>query len=192
MSKPHPFLALIGLQAHKTGHLEKLLAAATGFISILALLWISRNYIGLEGAAWIAASMGASAVLLFAVPHGPLSQPWPVFGGHLIAALLGVTCAWLIRDTLLASAGAVALTILAMQYLRCIHPPGGATALAAVVGGEGIRALGYMYVVTPVLLNVLILLLLAVALNYPFPWRRYPTALARITAPVGGREKVGS
>lgn len=186
MSKPHPFLALIGLQAHKTGHLEKMLAATGGFVGILVMMWISRKFVGLEGATWVAASMGASAVLLFAVPHGPLSQPWPVFGGQTISALLGVTCAWLIRDPLLASAAAVALAILAMQYLRCIHPPGGATALTAVVGGEGIRALGFMYVVTPVMINVLLLILLAVALNYAFPWRRYPTALARTTAGAGG------
>ena len=179
MGKPHPFLALIGLQAHKTGHLEKLLAALGGFLGILVMLWISHKYVGAEGAVWVMSSMGASAVLLFAVPHGPLSQPWPVLGGHLLSALMGVSCAILIGDPLVAAAAAVSLSILTMQYLRCLHPPGGATAISAVVGGEGIQSLGFMFVLTPVLLNVIILLLMAIVFNYPFPWRRYPTALAR-------------
>ncbi|HSJ49254.1 MAG TPA: HPP family protein [Gammaproteobacteria bacterium] len=192
MNKPHPILALLGLQAHKTGHLEKLLAAVGGFIGILVVVLISRHYLGHEGAAWIAASMGASAVLVFAVPHGPLSQPWPLLGGHVLSAFVGVSCAWLIPDPMIAAASAVALAILAMQYLRCIHPPGGATALAAVVGGEGIQALGFLYVITPVLVNVLVLLLMGVLFNYPFPWRRYPTALARISKPAGGGENKGA
>ena len=186
MSKPHPFLAMIGLQAHKTGHLEKLLAAAGGLLGILAMAWVSRRVVGSADAAFVVASMGASAVLLFAVPHGPLSQPWPVFGGHMLSALVGVGCAHLIADPLIASAVAVSLAILLMQYMRCIHPPGGATAMTAVMGGEGIEALGFMYLLTPVLLNVLIILVMAVLLNYPFPWRRYPTALARAAGETGG------
>lgn len=192
MNKPHPILALLGLQAHKTGHLEKLLAAVGGFFGILVVLLISRHYLGLEGAAWIAASMGASAVLVFAVPHGPLSQPWPLLGGHVLSAFVGVSCAWLIPDPMIAAASAVALAILVMQYLRCIHPPGGATALAAVVGGDGIQALGFQYVITPVLVNVLMLILIGVLFNYPFHWRRYPTALARISKSADGGENEGA
>lgn len=192
MNKPHPLLALLGLQAHKTGHLEKLLAAVGGFCGILVMLLISRHYLGLDGAAWVAASMGASAVLVFAVPHGALSQPWPLVGGHVVSAFMGVSCAWLIPDAMIAAASAVALAILAMQYLRCIHPPGGATALAAVVGGEGIQALGFLYVITPVLVNLLVLLLMAVLFNYPFPWRRYPSALARTAKSAGDGENEGA
>jgi len=70
-----------------------------------------------------------------------------------------------------------------MHYLRCIHPPGGATALTAVVGGAGIHELGYGFVVMPVLLNVLVILLVAVAFNYPLVWRRYPAALQRKQTP---------
>ena len=64
-----------------------------------------------------------------------------------------------------------------MYYLRCIHPPGGATALTAVMGGESLHALGYQFVLTPVLLNALVILVVAVLVNYAFPWRRYPAAL---------------
>lgn len=192
MNKTHPLLALLGLQAHKTGHLEKLLAAVGGFFGILVMLLISRHYLGLEGAAWIAASMGASAVLVFAVPHGALSQPWPLLGGHVLSAFMGVSSAWLIPDPMIAAASAVALAILVMQYLRCIHPPGGATALAAVVGGDGIQALGFQYVITPVLVNVLVLILIGALFNYPFPWRRYPSALARTSKTADDGENEGA
>jgi CBS-domain-containing membrane protein len=174
-----PFSRLIGLNVNRTGHIEKLVSALGGLCGILAVALIARRFIGDDSVAWIVASMGASAVLLFAVPHGPLSQPWPVFGGHLIAGAIGVTCAQFIPDTVVAGAVAVALTIGAMHYLRCIHPPGGATALTAIVGGDAIQALGYSYLVTPVLLNVLVILAVAVLFNFAFPWRRYPAALAK-------------
>jgi hypothetical protein len=124
--------------------------------------------------------MGASAVLLFAVPHGPLSQPWPLVGGHLVSALVGVSCAKLIPHGAIGAAAAVSLAIGAMHYLRCIHPPGGATALTAVVGGSGVQALGYKFLLTPVLLNVVVILSVAVAFNAPFAWRRYPAYLKRM------------
>lgn len=197
MTKQHSFLAtLFGQHANKTGHTEKALSTVGGFCAILAVVVVSRLYLDLGDAAWIVGSMGASAVLLFAVPHGPLSQPWPLLGGHLVAAFVGVTCAWLIPDLLLAAACAVGLTIGAMQYLRCIHPPGGATALTAVIGGESVQGLGYQFVLTPVLLNALVMLLIAVLFNYPFAWRRYPAALANRfravqTAPVNKTEARG-
>jgi CBS domain-containing membrane protein len=135
--------------------------------------------LGLGGSASLVASMGASAVLLFAVPHGPLSQPWAVFGGHLVSAVIGVACVKLNVHHLLASALAVALAISAMHYMRCIHPPGGATALTAVAGGDAVHALGFNYVLTPVLLNVCVILLVAMVFNWPFPWRRYPAVWAQ-------------
>jgi CBS-domain-containing membrane protein len=122
--------------------------------------------------------MGASAVLLFAVPHGALAQPWAVVGGHTVSALVGVSCALLIPHELLAASLAVGLAIGAMYYLRCTHPPGGATALFAVTGGDTIHNLGYHYVLTPVMINAMVLMLVAVLFNYAFPWRRYPAYLA--------------
>jgi CBS-domain-containing membrane protein len=123
--------------------------------------------------------MGASAVLLFAVPEGPLSQPWAVVGGHLFSAVVGVLCAHLVVDPLLASAIAVGAAIGAMQVLRCVHPPGGATALSAVVGGPAVHALGMQYVLTPVLLNAAVIVAVAVAFNGLLGKRRYPAYLAQ-------------
>jgi CBS domain-containing membrane protein len=169
--------------ANSSGHLEKWVSGAGGLTGILGVMLVSQAYLGLSGSASLVASMGASAVLLFAVPHGPLSQPWAVFGGHLVSAVIGVACVRLHANPILASALAVALAISAMHYLRCIHPPGGATALSAVAGGDAVHALGFHYVLTPVLLNVLVILLVAIVFNFPFPWRRYPAAWARNRKP---------
>ena len=128
--------------------------------------------------------MGASAVLLFAVPHGALSQPWPVLGGHLLSAVIGVICARSIDSPALAAACAVGFAIGAMHHFRCIHPPGGATALTAVLGGTAIHDLGFHYILMPVMANALVMLLLAVAINFCFPWRRYPAAFNRPAVPL--------
>lgn len=168
----------IGFEANKTGHLEKWISAVGGLLGVFVIILISQHFLGLSQAAGLVASMGASAVLVFAVPHGPLSQPWPVVAGHTVAAFIGVACARWIPLPLLACAVAVAVAIISMHYLRCIHPPGGATALTAVIGGESIQSLGFQYVLTPVLLNVLTLVLIAMVFNYAFHWRRYPAALA--------------
>lgn len=170
---------IIGVGPNATGHAEKLISATGGFIGILLIIWVSAHYLGLQGAAMLVASMGASAVLLFAVPHGALSQPWPLLCGNLVSALIGVSCAQYIDNPLIAAPLAVALAIAAMHYLRCIHPPGGATALTAVVGGPQVHALGYQYVLTPVLIDVLIILIAAISVNYAFPWRRYPAGLRK-------------
>ncbi len=69
--------------------------------------------------------MGASAVLLFAAPHVPFSQPWNVFGGHIISAIVGVACWQWIPDYTVAASASVGLAIGAMYFARCIHPPGG-------------------------------------------------------------------
>ncbi len=153
---------------------EKLASTLGGFIGIFLISLISFHFTGASGAALIVPSMGASAVLVFAVPHGKLSQPWALFGGQLSSAIVGVTCYLLVPNVFIAGGLAVGLAIGTMHVLRCIHPPGGATALVAVVGTSQIHALGFEYVVTPVLLNTVIIFLTAVIFNNFFPWRRYP------------------
>jgi CBS-domain-containing membrane protein len=161
--------------AYSVSEREHWVSAAGGLVGILAVLWVGEFCANGHGGAFAIASMGASAVLLFAAPHGALSQPWPVLGGHLVSAAIGVSCArWLGADPTLAAALAVALSIAAMYGLRCLHPPGGATALYAVLGGESVHALGYGYLLSPVLVNVVVLVTVAVLFNYPFAWRRYP------------------
>lgn len=162
--------------AYSVSNRESWISAGGGLLGIFGVLWVSHALLGAHAGVLAVASMGASAVLLFAAPHGALSQPWPVMGGHLISALIGVTCAQWITEPMLAASLAVALSIAVMYGLRCLHPPGGATALFAVLGGEPILALGYNYLFVPVLLNVVVMLIIAVLFNYPFAWRRYPQA----------------
>lgn len=169
---------------HPASHREKLVSALGAFAGMLLVFWVSGRVLDLQGAALVVASMGASAVLLFAVPHGSLSQPWPLLGGHLLSAAVGVTCAQWVADPLIAAPLAVALSIAVMYYLRCLHPPGGATALIAVVGGPQIQALGYGFLLEPVLVNVGVILLAAMLVNYAFPWRRYPLALLPARQPL--------
>jgi CBS-domain-containing membrane protein len=161
--------------AYTVSEREHWISAAGGLIGMLAVWWISALLLDSQGAVLVATSMGSTAVMLFAAPHGPMSQPWPLIGGHLVSALVGVACVqWLGSEHMMAAPLAVGLSIAAMYSLRCLHPPGGATALGAVLGGESVHALGYLYVLSPILLNSLVILAVAVAFNYPFAWRRYP------------------
>lgn len=171
-----------GKDPHPASHGEKLLSALGAFLGILGVLVISHGVLGSQGTALVVTSMGASAVLLFAAPHSPMSQPWPVLGGHMLSSAIGITCALIIHDTLTAAAVAMALSIAVMYYLRCLHPPGGAAALAVVLGGDAVRTLGYAYLVTPSLLNVLVLLAVAMLFNAPFIHRRYPLWMAQLGA----------
>jgi CBS domain-containing membrane protein len=169
----------LGVELNPVSPREKLVSGLGGFISIILLLVITESTLHLSGAAAVIASMGASAVLLFAVPHGSLSQPWPVIAGHGFSAFFGVACARLIPNHYAAAAAAVSLAILAMHVFKCIHPPGGATALTAVLGGPGIHALGYKFVLFPVLANALTMVAIAVLFNALFAWRRYPALFNR-------------
>ncbi len=167
--------------AYTVSEREHWISATGGLFGILLVWWVSNLLVGSHVAVLVASSMGSSAVLLFAAPHGGMSQPWSVFGGHLVSALAGVASQqWLGHDPMLAASMAVALAIALMYPLRCLHPPGGATAITAVVGGETVHALGYGFVLMPIMVNTVIILLVAVAYNYPFSWRRYPQAWWRL------------
>lgn len=158
-------------------HKEKILSGIGGVLGIFFTFYITSKLIPNANFAYIVPSFGASAVLLFAIPHGPLSQPWNLFAGHLVSAFIGVTCAQYFHNEMFAAALAVGLAISAQYYLRCLHPPGGATALVAVIAGKAITDLGYWFLLTPVLINVVIIFIVAVLFNYGFKGRRYPVAL---------------
>ncbi|KVL21251.1 HPP family protein [Burkholderia sp. MSMB1826] len=121
----------------------------------------------------LVAPMGASAVLLFAVPASPLAQPWSIIGGNLVAATVGVACAQWIADPITAAAVAIACAIGGMFALRCVHPPSGAVALTAVVGGPAIHSLGFGFVLQPIALQSAILLSAALV-YHALTGHRYP------------------
>lgn len=138
-----------------------------GFSGIFGVWWLN-HWMGIQGNAnlYLIGSFGASAVLIYGVPMGELSQPRNLVGGHVISAIVGVIAYNLFPDNVpLASALAVATAIAAMMVTNTTHPPGGATALIAVVGGTSVHELGWMYVLSPVLVGVLIMLAVAVIVN---------------------------
>jgi CBS-domain-containing membrane protein len=169
----------LGVELIEVSATEKLVAAIGGGLSILALIGLTFWALPESGAPAIISSMGASAVLLFAVPHGQLSQPWPVIAGHGVSAVIGVSCARYIPHPMVAAACACGFAIGAMHQLKCIHPPGGATALTAVIGGSAIHQLGFRFVLFPVLTNAIVMILLAILINCVFKWRRYPAIFNR-------------
>ncbi len=159
-------------------HKEKLLSGLGGVFSIAVVFWITTLFeTTLQSRSFFVASMGATAVLLFAAPRVQFAQPWNVIGGHVISALIGVSVHKLIGDPIIAGALAVGLAISAMYYTNSLHPPGGATALMAVIGGSTVDGFGYLYAIVPVGLGAVLMTLIAIAVNYPFAYRRYPEAL---------------
>lgn len=175
------FFKWLGIEIVEVSFREKLIAAIGSGLAIYLVFLLTRFALSRDESMTVVASMGATAVLLFAVPHGQLSQPWAVLGGHVISALIGVCCAQMISDRPLAAAIAVGSSIGIMHQLKCLHPPGGATAFTAVMGGDAVQELGFLYVLFPVAANATLMLLLAVAINYPFHWRRYPALWIRRT-----------
>ncbi|MCP3689731.1 MAG: hypothetical protein GY784_15095 [Gammaproteobacteria bacterium] len=171
------FRNYLGIDSTTVSHREKLISACGGFIGIFCVYLLTQQTVGAEATIYIVPSMGATAVLVFAIPHSALGQIWNVFGGHLLSALAGVLCAQYIAGGALAAAASVGLAIAVMYYARCLHPPGGATALAAVVGGDQIQSLGFGYLIFPIAINITIILLLAYLFNAFFDWRRYPAFL---------------
>jgi CBS domain-containing membrane protein len=146
--------ALVGLFV--TAILSEMLAAGSGI-----------------GPLMLVAPMGASAVLLFCVPASPLAQPWSVIGGNTISALVGVACAQLVDKPMLAAPLAGAVAIFVMFLLRCLHPPSGAVALTAVLGGPAVYAAGFKFALMPVCLNSSMIVLAALVFNN-LTGRRYP------------------
>ncbi|MCH5600185.1 HPP family protein [Niabella ginsengisoli] len=121
-------------------------------------------------------SFGASSVLIYGNIQSPLAQPRNLIGGHVLCAIIGVTVCKLSPPVIWLSAPlAVALSIIAMQITKTLHPPGGATALIGVIGSEKIKALGYWFVLSPVFSGALILLLIALIFNNMTVNRKYPT-----------------
>lgn len=120
-------------------------------------------------------SFGASAVLVYGAISSPLAQPRNLVLGHVLSAVVGVTVVICFGAQPWYAPGlAVATAIALMTVTGTLHPPGGATALIAVIGSPSIHALGYWYVLVPVGLGALILLMVALLANNFWPSRRYP------------------
>lgn len=153
---------------------ERLLACLGAAIGIgLTVVVCAGLPIGPADIPIIVAPLGASAVLVFAVPSSPLAQPWPVIGGNVISTLVGITVFQWTPQPALAAGLAVGGAILVMSLLRCLHPPGGAAALTAVIGGSGVHDAGYAFAFAPVGINSIALVALAMVIHRMMA-RSYP------------------
>ncbi|WP_343707988.1 HPP family protein [Flavobacterium sp.] len=146
------------------------------FVGIGILSYLEASKFAGSDVLFLIGSFGASSVLIYGIIQSPFSQPRNLIGGHLISAFIGVTVNKLVPDIVWISAPlAVSLSIIFMQITKTLHPPGGATALIAVTGSAQIKGLGYMYVISPVLVGVLILFVIALIFNNITSSRSYPS-----------------
>ncbi|WXL24992.1 HPP family protein [Ectopseudomonas mendocina] len=151
---------------------ERVLSCIGALLGLLFSGWLCGEALG-SASPWLIAPMGASAVLLFAAPASPLAQPWSIIAGNIVSALVGVTCATWLGHSAAVAALAGGLAIGGMFALRCLHPPGGAVALTAVLAGSEISQLGYHFALYPVAVNSFALLLIALIFNNLLR-RQYP------------------
>lgn len=148
------------------------------FIGILCISYFHRDILADKDLTLVIGSFGASAVLVYGAVNSPLAQPRNLIGGHILSAIIGVISFKLFSSNIfICSAFAVATSILIMQITLTLHPPGGATALIAVVGSEQIHNLGFLYVLIPVTTGAFILLIIAVIINNIPKHRYYPNSL---------------
>jgi CBS-domain-containing membrane protein len=157
----------------KASNKDALIGAIGAAIS-MAVTWLVCDALLDSVSPILALSMGASAVILFTMPHAPAAQPVPLILAHCVAAFWGVLSAQLFENTALAVGVAVGVHAGLMVRFGYMHPPSGGTALTAVIGGEAVTKPGYSLIWRPVLLNAVLLVLLAIVINAPFAWRRYP------------------
>ena len=151
---------------------ERLRSVLGAFIGLM-LVFTAAKYLGeLSGIdEWLMASLGASALLVFALPGSPMAQPWAVIAGNTLSALVGISCVHLFGEPLVALPAAAALSILGMFILRCLHPPAAAVSLIVVLGHIG----AYRYALFPVMVDSVLLILAGAAYSNltgkPYPNR---------------------
>ncbi len=146
-----------------------------GFIGIGAVAYLNYNLLAERNLSLIVGSFGASAVLLYGAIRSPLAQPRNLVGGHLISAVVGVASYQVLHAHIwLAAAVAVASAIAAMHFTKTLHPPGGATALIAVIGDKTVHNLGFFYALMPIGAGAIILLIVALLVNNIPKGKRYP------------------
>lgn len=162
-----------------TGHLGWLRGAIGAGLGIALAGWIGLLFVDASGLLYplLVAPLGASAVLVFAIPASPLAQPWPVIGGDLISALVGLAAGMLLVDPVISAAVGVCIAIAVMTIARCLHPPGGACALLCALGATSAEGWDFSYLI-PIAANVLMLVLVGWLYNnltgHRWPHVQYP------------------
>ncbi len=164
-----------GQRPPRVNHREVVWSWVGAFLGITPVAFMNYNLFTGSDFVYIIGSFGASAVLIYGAIRSPLAQPRNLIGGHLLSAFVGVAC-WQIFQAApcFAAAFSVATAIALMHLTQTLHPPGGATALIAVIGSEKIHALGFWYMLAPVGTGVAIMLVVALVVNNAADQRRYP------------------
>lgn len=149
---------------------ERLRAVFGAFVGLMLVLAIAK-FLGEIGGLdeWLMASLGASALLVFALPQSPMAQPWAVIAGNTLSALVGITTIHVVTQPLLAMPLAASLSILGMFILRCLHPPAAAVSLIVVLG----HVMHYRYAFFPVMIDSALLVLVG-AFYSNMTGKRYP------------------
>jgi len=166
------FLFYLGGDQPTVSWLERFRSVVGAFLGLM-LVFAMAKFLGEWGGIdeWLMASLGASALLVFALPGSPMAQPWAVIAGNTLSALIGISCAQVIEQPVLALPLAAALSILGMFVLRCLHPPAAAVALIAVLG----QIVSYRYAFFPVMIDSILLILAGAAYSNltgkPYPNR---------------------
>ena len=167
---------------------DRMIAALGALIGIALTGLLCTALLPHGPALLLVAPMGASAVLVFAVPASPLAQPWPVIGGNLLSALAGIAVARVVPHPALAAGIAVGAAIALMSLTRSLHPPGGAASLLAVLGGSAVTAQGWSFALVPVAANAVVLVTTGVLFHrlsgHSYPHRPVPAA-GHVPPPLG-------
>ena len=165
---------------------EKFRSAAAAMLSVL-LLGEALHFLPDGGHPLILfASMAAASVLLYAVPHSPMAQPWPLVVGNLFSGAVGWLCGVLIPDPVIAAACAVGLSIFVMHLTHSLHPPGAATAMLMVLSTAQLQHYGWLWASGAVLANTIFTLLLALVINNLLHSGRYPVHRHYLPLPRAG------
>jgi CBS-domain-containing membrane protein len=164
-----------GQSPPKVGLSEVVWSWVGSFLGIAAVSLIHFKLLDQTSLMMIIGSFGASAVLIYGAIRSPLAQPRNLLGGHILSAFIGVTAfQWLGDEPWLAASVAVSTSIALMHLTKTLHPPGGATALIAVIGGGTVHDLGYHYVIMPAALGAGAMLIVALIVNNIPKSRKYP------------------
>ncbi|TXK52854.1 HPP family protein [Pontibacter qinzhouensis] len=159
-----------------TDHIWTFIGSLLG-IGIIGFVQTQNSFVSSSDQLFLIGSFGASAVLVYGATNSPLAQPRNLIGGHLLSAIVGVSVYKIFNNPdliWLSAALSVSVSIVLMQITKTLHPPGGATALIANIGSEKIKALGFYYVLHPVLFGVLVLFVVAILVNNIPKNRNYP------------------
>ena len=155
---------------------EHLWSFIGAFVGVALIGFLQNFYLTKDENVFLIGSFGASSVLIYGAIQSPMAQPRNLIGGHVISAIIGVTIYKSLPDFIWLTAPlAVSLSIVGMQVTKTLHPPGGATALIAVIGSQKVKALGFFYILSPVFTGCLILFIVALVFNNLTLNRKYPT-----------------